>query len=272
MTIAAGFKCMDGVLLCADSQFTIADKSFREKIITRAIGPAKFAFALCGDEDYALSAIEDCCYALDALEATKYNVKSFRETISSCISSASKSYDRHKGPSDQKPEFLVAISMPEQNVQLFSARESAMPPVSMCKVIGTGGYIARYIDRAFGLMSRQSIKDSIFMALYFVAAAKRHDAYCGGGSQFFVIRPGWAVGQFNYDWSAADDCLVELDRTWGNLLSVMGDPSSAHFDIKMRSFQFNMERIRGKFFEENGSFWCLLRSMGINPESPPNLR
>jgi hypothetical protein len=51
-------------VLCADSQYSGADKLYRDKISPRLFGGAFVHFAVCGDEDYAKSAIEDCCEAM----------------------------------------------------------------------------------------------------------------------------------------------------------------------------------------------------------------
>jgi hypothetical protein len=47
MTIAAGFVCRDGILLCADSQYTGGwEKTFREKVFARPLGAVMLPFCV----------------------------------------------------------------------------------------------------------------------------------------------------------------------------------------------------------------------------------
>ena len=71
MTIAAGFRFADGLLLCADTQLTVAQfaKLSGSKIVPidfESNGGSKVVFALTGSVPYAHMAIEHCRRALAA--------------------------------------------------------------------------------------------------------------------------------------------------------------------------------------------------------------
>jgi hypothetical protein len=139
MTIAAGFRCIDGILLCTDSQFTAADKTFREKIITVDFSrQSMVTFAFSGDEDYAKSAIEDAREAVAEIPEGEQTVSTIRKKIMKAVSDMSKAYSGHGGEQSQKPEFIVAVSTRRGHTELFSCRESAMPPVPLYTCIGSG--------------------------------------------------------------------------------------------------------------------------------------
>ena len=64
MTITAGFRVRDGILLCADTMYTGEGKSYETKILTMQIRRVTVAFPFCGAQDYGLMAIEDCQKAI----------------------------------------------------------------------------------------------------------------------------------------------------------------------------------------------------------------
>ena len=64
MTITAGFRVRDGILLCADTMYTGEGKSYETKILTTQIRRVTVAFPFCGAQDYGLMAIEDCQKAI----------------------------------------------------------------------------------------------------------------------------------------------------------------------------------------------------------------
>lgn len=67
MTIAAGFLCSDGVLLCADTEHTgWAAKSHHSKVDHFEVPGGKVCFALAGASDLAWSAIQKCKKQLEA--------------------------------------------------------------------------------------------------------------------------------------------------------------------------------------------------------------
>ena len=61
MTIAAGFVCKDGVILCADTEHTGWPSKFHESKLDHFEIPAgKIAFALAGNRSFAWCAIQKC--------------------------------------------------------------------------------------------------------------------------------------------------------------------------------------------------------------------
>jgi 20S proteasome alpha/beta subunit len=61
MTIAAGFACRDGILLCTDSRYSDGRKVDGRKIFPFQLNGGAVAFALAGNAAFAKRAIEECC-------------------------------------------------------------------------------------------------------------------------------------------------------------------------------------------------------------------
>jgi hypothetical protein len=80
MTIAAGFHCNDGIVLCADTQETISGyiKGYDGKIITNFLGgDAVVAIAGSGTSDYIRTARDKAVEGLHGLK----DLKSIRDKI-----------------------------------------------------------------------------------------------------------------------------------------------------------------------------------------------
>ena len=81
MTIAAGFVCRDGILLCTDSQYTAYDKTNKDKIFMRPYGRGSVSFAFVGDESYGKTAIDEGMLAVRALPDEHQSVWDIRKSL-----------------------------------------------------------------------------------------------------------------------------------------------------------------------------------------------
>jgi hypothetical protein len=95
-----------------------------------------------------------------------------------------------------------------------------------------------YIMRAFGPASKVSVQDTVAIALRAVAAASRHDVFCGGGCQFLVLRGMSASGVFGHDYDSSGDHIRDYDRWCGALLSAM-----ARVELPDAEFQERLDRL-----------------------------
>jgi hypothetical protein len=223
MTIAAGFVARDGILLCSDTQYTAADKTYRPKIVFPKCdleADRSVTFAFCGDEDYAKSTIDDCLSAINNL-ASGASVWTIRNSIRQAISAMSKEYKAHQqvyGDYSQVPQFLVTIRDSSGRLSLFSGRDAAMASVSSYACIGTGSYIGNYIASISQPSSFSTITDLIPIAIQMLAAAKKHDLYCGGGSHFMAIRGTERRGYYFSQGSTPDMVLEQYALHSGQVL------------------------------------------------------
>jgi len=153
MTIAAGFVCRDGILLCADSQHTGGwEKTFREKVFARPLGAVMLSFALAGDENVGRTVIDECCLSVSTIPRTEQTIWNVRKSIRRTLKQELKDC-----PADiEKPQFLIAITTLNESI-LFSTREHAMPRVQDYEFLGTGGYIGKHLMQPFGPFWMRSI-------------------------------------------------------------------------------------------------------------------
>jgi 20S proteasome alpha/beta subunit len=272
MTIAAGFSCRDGILLCADSQYTGAEKQQRSKLVFRAAGDVFLAFAISGDPDFCRSAIDDACEGIQVIPRDRQDVWATRKAIRRAISRSIDDYRKSGLEDGQRPQLLIAMAGPRFPPWLFSTWQSAMPQVTDYQFLGSGSYIAHYIMQAFSPdVSSLTIENMIPIATYAMSAAKRHDAYCGGGSQYVAMHgapmPGsqecFMSGVFSHQQS--DQQFVEYERWCGGLLSSICDSSldAKGFDERLASFMAVIGEIRGKLMASGSDYQGIVQALGI---------
>jgi hypothetical protein len=257
MTIVAGFVATDGVLLCADSQYTGWDKQYSDKIITRHAEGARLTFALAGDEDYGKSAIEDCYQALLRMPQEQRSITKIREKIRPIIAASTKPCSP-----ESRPEFLAAISTDAEGVSLFAVREDSMPPIERYDTRGSGKYIANYIMSSFIPVSfRFTIEGVLPIAVYAISAAKRHDASCGGGSQFFAIRDMFVSGVYGGGTDDSDKLIEDYARSCGELLRGLACNTSEEFESTLSRTTKDMRAMRRRMVESSSPYLSLLQAM-----------
>jgi hypothetical protein len=196
------------------------------------------AFTFSGDEDYAKTAMEDALESLQSLPSEKQTTKEIRKRIRDAVRPVLIDYTERKLEPSQKPEFLIAIGTPETE-QLFSSRDTAFPRVEEFDCRGTGNYLANYVLGAARFSKAVSVEDAFPIVVRALAAAKRHDDACGGGSQFIVVRRAWATSILNYDLDASDETIGAFERWSALLFSALGDSKIPDADFERRLARFN---------------------------------
>ena len=260
MTIAAGFVARDGILLCADSQYTAAEKTYRPKVFAENCGAFTIGFTFSGDEDYAKTAIFDSFDAVTRIPQGSPMLEA-RKAIRRVIKQVISDYNAAKLADPlQQPAFLVAISS-ESEKALFSSRETAMPPVESYACLGTGSYLGQYIvPSQLPHPMTLSIRSLVPLSLHMIAAVKRHDAYCGGGANFVVIRGRESRGFYFADPARPDAGFVDYDRLSSQLLLSLGNPndSDEEFQNKLAAFTKSITELRNSLLLNSDSAYGLL--------------
>ncbi|MGA2186500.1 MAG: hypothetical protein ABSH47_26080 [Bryobacteraceae bacterium] len=253
MTIAAGFLCRDGVLLCSDSQYTGWDKSQKDKVFCRLFGSGTIGFAFAGNETYCRNGIEDVMAAVMSLSLPKQTLLSVRDAIHKATAKVINDYASKKYlDQSQRPEFLIGIGTREDS-HLYVARDTALAPVDHFESCGTGGYLAAHFIKAAVRFTRTlSVEDVFPVAFRALSAAKQHDAFCGGGSQFLVVRGGPYAGSkigFSCRGYNSDESDVIVGRFEQHVANLFSSFCNIHinpevFSQSMDLFEQEVSRLR----------------------------
>jgi 20S proteasome alpha/beta subunit len=184
MTIAAGFHCADGVVLCADSEVTDeVTKYHREKIFSHdefllatgagATDYIKMAFDKLS-EKFSLQRPSDPMRARQAVEETVLDV-----------------YEHHIGPYFEKLDnpgitLLVAVRTLDGKVALIKTMHTAAFLVERYECIGIGLHLAEYWA---SLLYSPDLSAELMscLCLFIVREVKRHVPGCGGETHVMTL-------------------------------------------------------------------------------------
>jgi hypothetical protein len=193
MTIAAGFKCRDGVILCADSQITLNQgKKYQAKIfgINKRAG---IYLVYSGDVVFARELVDILQEALkerigkSAVTDVKKIYKDFRREHYT------------KLPKDEKTTASILITAREGNrILLYYASSGHFMPVDTYEVLGIG---QEYGEALFKPLYSKSLSctEVGYIAIYGLWKVKTFVEGCGGVSHIreipnepgFLPKPRW---------------------------------------------------------------------------------
>lgn len=190
MTIAAGFVCEEGVLLCADTEHTGWTAKFHDSKLDHFEVPGgKIAFALAGHSSLAWSAIQKCRDRLQAV--APHDIMVELEQI------LETEYRRHvlghPNYTDVGYELLIAVWAPMQHVALYVTSETCTRKVDGFECIGIGRELASFIIRPTFLRLMRERK-ALSLAAYALAEVKESISGCGGMSVYLLLQNDGKVG------------------------------------------------------------------------------
>src|ERR1700690_758941 len=228
MTVIAGFRCQDGIVICADTQETVTDFSKRNvnkvKVERRYIHSAdpsgtSVAVSFCGAGDGAFidhltskawknakdaSSLDEAC---DQMEATIKNEYQEYGTI----------FQQGLCPS---VELIYGVKH-DQDSRLFQAYGPVVNEVEEYCSGGIGSYMVDYLAAR---MYRPTLHECVILAAYILSQAKEHVVGCGGDSHIAVLRHDGASGLVDRSRvEAITKVLDATDRHLGEVLLASAD-------------------------------------------------
>ena len=189
MTIAAGFICADGIILAADTQYTVGSTKTNGQKIYDVVDEGDYRLILAGAGDVPYIRMTADKLVSNLLKKTLLSVSDVVDVIGSTVEWVHKEHI-FPHPLDQygnKPqvELLVAIRSPE-GLKLLASNSTAVFNVTNYEVLGSGIEIASYVlDRLKG--QGYDIPTIKILATHVVAVAKRYDNYCGGDTKLVAL-------------------------------------------------------------------------------------
>ena len=186
MTIAAGFLCREGVLLCADTEVTGWSLKYHESKLGHFDCPGgEVAFAVAGNTHFGWAAIQKC--------ARKLKQTPPEETLDVIDKTLDREYRRNvlSNPlvaSDQSLHYnlLVSLWSPGAGTSLYVTNQTAIRPVYGFECIGAGNELAGYLIRPT-FSASMHLREALSLASYALKAAKDSVPGCGGMSIFLIV-------------------------------------------------------------------------------------
>ena len=203
MTIAAGFKFSDGLVLCTDTKHTYggAMKLQSAKIFRKEDDSGlKTAFCIVGSVRYCKMIVQKCEGALATLgpnEISRAEVKTVIETILLAI------FQEHiyKHPDYAKgtlsADFLIGIWSPTDGLGFYSTQDTAVNELVGYECLGQGSYLGHYLIRPL-FKDYLHLPEIIVLATHALVQTKNFDDSCGGDSQFVYFHPDGSMSDVEY--------------------------------------------------------------------------
>jgi hypothetical protein len=223
MTIAAGFLCRDGIVICADTQETYGDllKINAPKIILKpgnmAASPRRAVFAGAGHGPLIDKLAEVAWATVQALPSSA-ELEVVAATIEASIKETHEEFGRifQSGQMPQA-ELIYGINC-SGRMGLYRAIGPIVNPIDNHACIGIGQYLADYITDRMALQMADSAWSEL-LSIYLLEQAKEYISGCGGESHVVTIRPnGSLVMMDRMDVSLIGNHLKQLDKYTSTVL------------------------------------------------------
>jgi hypothetical protein len=237
VTIIAGFRSYQGIVVCADTQETIGEsKRNVPKLIFKpsSIGKdhtegTELAAAFCGAGNGPF--IDKI---VDRTWQDIENATSLDEACTLAIESIENSY-KHFGNIYQpgfvpEVELIFGVKMDDDS-RLFTSVGPIVNEKKTYESSGTGIYLANFLCARM-YKEHLTLRQCVILAAYVLFQAKEHVNGCGGDSQIAVLRNDGVSGII--DWQrveAMTKLLQGVDQGLGELLFDVGDLNKTDHDI-----------------------------------------
>jgi hypothetical protein len=246
VTIIAGFRSTQGVVLCSDTQETIAfSKRHVAKLkvypritsVSRVVKEADLGVAFCGAGYGPFIDV----LTRKAWQAAKSS-KTLQEACDGIEESIKETYreyqDIYQGnfPNHLQAELLYGVKMEWESV-LFSAVGPMVNPVEDYYSGGQGHYMADFLaSRMYdGILD---VHQCVILAAYILLQAKEHVDGCGGASHVAVLRNFGESGRIDQARIEVITQLLELiDRQAGHMILDAANLHVDRFEEAMESLQ-----------------------------------
>ena len=152
VTIAAGFICEDGLLLCADTKITTSVKTNESKMVHHVSDDRQcsLTFVMSSDDlNFPRAAIQSCWEYASGMDFASATMESVRNVVQFPLAEFYR--DHIYAHPDRSPtlvfqQLLVGIWLRGETA-LFRPHETLLIPVEDYECIGSGAYLAKYLMR-----------------------------------------------------------------------------------------------------------------------------
>jgi 20S proteasome alpha/beta subunit len=236
MTIAAGFRFSDGILLCADTQHTSSSKANETKISQIKHGGASLVLVLAGRSAFARRGREKIEEEIKRLPQKQLAKGIIQDAIERALREV---FNNHIyvhpdwGKADSPDfSFVIGLFSPIDGISLLATEETVCVerPKDVC--LGSGSYLGDYLSRIYW-NEHFSIIEAVHLAIYMLHQAKSYDANCGGESEFIVLwNDGTSVPVRGFDVNLGERYAVEFTQCVSLLFRTFADVETPKKDLK----------------------------------------
>lgn len=197
VTIAAGFVCEEGILICADTEYTSSgDKLEAAKIFPRSVDNIEFLFTGAGDRSLIAMTTDMICDAIEKenVALAGMSLSSRTEEVRRIITTQNQivysQYVNYANPPISETQMSIGFLSRDGDIceyRLLGVGSPTVERIDTYECIGAGASIGRWLAKTFYYEScpLDLIKVA---ALYIVQEAKANVPYCGGGTTIYTLK------------------------------------------------------------------------------------
>ena len=189
VTIAAGFRCNEGVVICADTEITIGDIRQHEGKITTSIYEGLshiVSFAGAGWTDYIRTAIENAQEGLSECSGMKEIRAHLKEKLIQFFEGHLANWAYF--PAAERPfvELLVGVTTKDGSFDLFYSSGTSFYS-TWGKAIGSGIILANNLISEYRY-GNESLDELCRLAVFIISRVKDQVIGCGGQTHLVALR------------------------------------------------------------------------------------
>lgn len=258
MTIAAGFCCSDGIVLCADTQITIQGTlKYPESKIRMAPGLAtKPTFAFCGDVDFQKQCIPHLVNAL--AEAQKNTENPLIALQMEALELHQTYWETFSDPNDKLIVHLLVSLLLNGKRRLFKILGPKVTPVDSQEFIGAGCYLARALSGTYWTAG-SAIHRTAIVAAFMLADVKKYVDGCGMESQIVCLFNDGSYTYFPDEWFHFD--MQQIESSYDEWKQRTRELAIDFADAKAHSFEYNLSVIVGQLMETKGNQTAIFKAL-----------
>jgi hypothetical protein len=268
MTIAAGFPCKEGLVLCADTQEVISGyvKTDTEKMTV--IQGAKWNVFItgAGDSDSIELAVQEITHDLMKVRPPQTLQVAIKKTLHEVFIDTIQPYANF--PIEDRPSATLLIGVQSEGVvSMYKSHGLVFRRIDTSECVGMGIALGKSLTAQF-FRKDLTLKRAGLIAIYILHQVKRWVDGCGGNSDIILI------GRHNLTWARLPTENVEslekhFDQFFEYLLPILigaADSSitETDFDKLVNKFsKLDMLGLRGKFMGTDEFFKRISEATGI---------
>jgi len=271
MTIAAGFPCKEGLVLCADTQEVISGyvKTDTEKMTLITDAGWTVAITGAGDGDFIEMAIQEIQLGVMQIKPPQTLQSKIRDILLDMFTKRVQPYASF--PYEDRPNAQMLIGIQSQGlVGLYKSRGTLFRRIDTAECVGAGIALGKsLIEQLF--RSNLSLKQASLVAIYILHQAKKWVDGCGGNSDIILM------SKDNLKWARLPtDEVKTLETHFDSFFEYMrpvliaaadGTVLEPDFDRLLKDFcQRDMLSLRAKFMDTKEFFRRLSEATGIKLE------
>lgn len=245
VTIGIGFNCVNGIVLCSDTQITWqgSHKAYRRKIYTHRGDAWTAAFSFAGLADVMESFDEKFDSAMSDIRPP-CTVEKIQQGLEGVLLRM----DVLDNEGVNRLHMVGGIAVPGDRWKLIGTDQKIVRKIDDYGYVGCGDTsLLRFLGPMFCESSDYTVRQATMLGVYLIMKARTHVDGCGGDTEGIVIRPSGAIEEIT------PTAIYRAEQGMLKLEKYVKRTASALFDKRVSDEDFSklLNALTGNLKEEH---------------------